>query len=239
MNAVAVSEGGDMKYRVRHTAKSDVQIQNVADALAAVRSELLIVSPYFVPGREGMRLIEELRKRDVRVRVLTNSLASTEDSLHLLAHAAYARYRLPLLDRGVEIYEMRPRLGKAKGSGDAKAGEAAYALHAKALVFDRRKLFIGSMNFDQRSMHINTEMGLLIDSPELAQQSAERFASLVLPANSYALRLRSDDVGGQPRLVWRSEENGRPVETDAEVARSAAQRFKFGLFSLLPFDGEL
>ena len=238
-SAQVVSDSPSKKRAAANQPADTLRLPPLADALAAVRSELLIVSPYFVPGREGMRLIEELRKRDVRVRVLTNSLASTEDSLHLLAHAAYARYRLPLLDRGVEIYEMRPRLGKAKGSGDAKAGEAAYALHAKALVFDRRKLFIGSMNFDQRSMHINTEMGLLIDSPELAQQSAERFASLVLPANSYALRLRSDDVGGQPRLVWRSEENGRPVETDAEVARSAAQRFKFGLFSLLPFDGEL
>ena len=95
------------------------------------------------------------------------------------------------------------------------------------------------MNFDQRSMHINTEIGLLIDSTELAQQSAARFESFVLPVNSYALRLRRAADGGQPSLVWRTEEKGKTREYDAEVARSDGQRFKFGLFSVLPLDGEM
>lgn len=88
---------------------------------------------------------------------------------------------------GVELYEVRTPLGTAQGSGQSKAMTrfGTYALHAKLFVFDRKKLFIGSMNFDPRSMHLNTEIGLLIDSPELAQQTAARFAAIVQPANSY------------------------------------------------------
>ena len=100
----------------------------------------------------------------MRVRILTNSL---ESSTVLVAQSGYMHYRLPLLEEGVEIYEVRSLLGNARGSGQTTkmTRYGNYSLHAKLFVFDRKRLFIGSMNFDQRSMHLNTEIGLIIDSP--------------------------------------------------------------------------
>ena len=169
----------------------------VANATRAVQSELLMVTPYLIPGKEGMQLFKDLRQRNVRVRILTSSL---ESSTVLLAQAGYMHYRLPLLEDGVELYEIRSLLGNTRGSGQTAAISrfGNYSLHAKLFVFDRKRLFIGSMNFDQRSMHLNTEIGLIIDSPELAQQVAARFEAMVQPANSYMLALRPNP--GEPQF---------------------------------------
>jgi putative cardiolipin synthase len=95
------------------------------------------------------------------------------------------------------------------------------------------------MNFDQRSMHLNTEIGLIIDSPELAQQTATRFESMVSPPNSYTLTLLPRDLGTPPRLVWHTEEDGKAVEYDKEPARSNGQKLTVELLRLLPLDKEL
>ena len=94
------------------------------------------------------------------------------------------------------------------------------------------------MNLDQRSQHINTEIGLIIDSPDLAQQTAQRFDAMVKPENCYIVSLLPDG-SGKPRLVWRTEENGHPVEYNREPARSGLQRFKAKLLSLVPMEREL
>ncbi len=210
----------------------------VADAAAEVQSELLLVTPYFIPWDEGMRLLKQLRQRKVRVRVLTNSLEATPE---LVAHSGYMHYRLPLLEQGVELYEVRSLLGDARGSGQTSemTQYGNYALHAKLFVFDRRRLFIGSMNFDQRSIRLNTEIGLIIDSPELARQTATRFEFMTQPANSYALALRPDAGAGAPRLLWRTQEGTQAVEYAKEPARDESQRAKAQLLSLLPLDKEL
>jgi putative cardiolipin synthase len=118
-----------------------------------------------------------------------------------------------------------------------------FGLHAKVFVFDRRKLLIGSMNFDQRSLLINTQVGLVIDSPELARQVIARFESISQLANSYRLMLppqdHAQDYGESRRLLWRTEENGRTIDYDMEPARSAWQRVRIEFFSLLPLDAEL
>jgi putative cardiolipin synthase len=114
-----------------------------------------------------------------------------------------------------------------------------YSLHAKLFIFDRRSLFIGSMNFDQRSAHLNTEIGLIIDSPELARQLVARFEAMTSPPNSYALSRLPRDAARPPHLVWRTEENGQAVEYDTEPARSQGQALTVELLSLLPLDDEL
>jgi putative cardiolipin synthase len=212
--------------------------RSVAKAVAAVQSELLMVTPYLIPGDEGMQLFGDLRKRNVRVRIVTNSL---ESSTVLVAQSGYMRYRPPLLEKGVEIHEVRSLPGNSGGSGQTAemTRYGKYSLHAKLFVFDRQRLFIGSMNFDQRSMHLNTEIGLIIDSPELAQQTAARFEAMVSPPNSYGLTLLPRDGGRSPRLVWRTEEDGKAVEYDREPARSNGQTLRVKLLSLLPLDGEL
>ena len=211
--------------------------QPVAQEAFTVESELLMVTPYFVPTGGEIYLFKRLHERHVRVRILTNSLESTNE---LAAQAGYARHRLGLLEAGVELYEVRALLGNTQGSGQTKAisRHGNYGLHAKLFVFDRRKVFIGSMNFDQRSIHLNTEVGLIIDSPVLAAQTAARFAAMTQPANAYSVVLNPDS-SGNPHLLWRTQEAGRTVDYADEPARDGWQRFAAKLWSLLPLDSEL
>ena len=200
--------------------------RSVADAASAAGTELIMVSPYLIPGDTGMRLFRELRERNVRVRVLTNSLESNDV---LAAHAAYTNYRDDLLDAGLNL-RMRPVLGVPGGSGGRiqRRSTGHFALHAKTFVFDRNRLFVGSMNFDQRSLHLNTELGLIIDSPDLAHEVAARFESIVQPANSYQLLWKRDPATGSRRLAWRTENDKKMVEYDDEPAScsSAADPFE-------------
>jgi putative cardiolipin synthase len=159
-----------------------------------------------------------------------------------LAQAGYMHYRAPLLESGVELHEIRSLLGNAKGSGQTTAMSryGNYSLHGKLFVLDRQRLFIGSMNFDQRSLHLNTEIGLIIESPELAQQVAARFEAMVQPVNAYRLALRPAVAAGPPgRLKWMTNEGGQAVEYDDEPARSNWQRTMINLLTLLPIDSEL
>ncbi len=212
--------------------------RQVAGATLAVQRELLMVTPYLIPGHEGMQLFSALRQRRVQVRILTSSLESTTV---LVAHSGYMHYRRPLLQDGVALHEIRALLGNSKGSGQSHAisRHGNYSLHAKLFVFDRQRLYVGSMNFDQRSMHLNTEIGLIIDSPQLAQQVAARFEAMAQPENAYQLLLRPPAAGGTPQLVWRTRENGELVEYRREPARSDWQRLAVRLLSLLPLDKEL
>jgi len=208
--------------------------RRLIEASKQVQKELVIVSPYFVPGTSGANMLKALREREVRVRVLTNSLASTDEPL---VHAGYQHYRAPLLEAGIELYEVKPLPGKPQERGGELKNPSAgqFALHAKVFVFDRTKIFVGSANFDRRSFHLNTEVGLLIDSPALARQVVERFDIIAQPANSYVLALAD---GGNPlrRLTWRSEENGREVISDVEPGNDRMRDFTTDLLSLLPLD---
>ena len=237
-HAQLVYDSPDKKRVEQGKAAGSLMHRAVGDAVRAVQSELLIVSPFFVPGRDGMQMLTGLRRRGVRIRVLTNSLDSTPEPL---AQSGYMHYRRALLEDGVDLYEVRAQLGNARGSGETKADAhyGNYALHAKLFVFDRKRLYVGSMNFDERSRHLNTEIGLIIDSPELAQQAAARFEAIASPADSYQLALRADPAGGPSKLIWRTREEGRPVEYDSEPAHSALRRMKIDFLSLLRVDGEL
>ena len=213
--------------------------ERVERAAEAVRSELLLASPYLVPGDDGMRLLTGLRARNVRVRVLTNSLQSTDAPI---TFAAYGRYRVPLLEAGIELYEVRPQLGapNVPGGGSLKSSSSTpFALHAKVFVFDRRQVFIGSMNFDERSDKLNTELGVLIDSPELSKEIVERFEAVAQPVNSYVLALGPPGVTGKPSLQWRTEENGTAIVYDKEPRVDLWRRFKVDALSLLPIESQL
>jgi putative cardiolipin synthase len=205
----------------------------VAAAARGVKSELLMVTPYFVPSDDEMQLLLDLRARHANVRILTNSLQSAPE---LAAQSGYMRFRVPLLMQGVDLHEARSFLGNARGSGQTKriSSYGNFALHAKIIVFDRDRVFMGSMNFDQRSRRLNTEIGLIIDSPELALQSARRFQGMVLPENSYSVELQD-----KHRLVWKTREDGKDVVYDREPARNERQRLEVKFLSYLPLDREL
>ena len=213
--------------------------ERVETAAAAVKSELLLVTPYLVPGDEGMRLFTGLRSRNARVRILTNSLQSTDAPI---TFSAYDRYRVPMLQAGIELYEVRPQLGEPKvpGGGSLKSSSSTpFVLHAKIFVFDQQRVFIGSMNYDERSRRLNTELGVLIESPELVKEIVERFDAVAKPANSYVLALGPPGVTGKSELQWRTEENGTMVVYDNEPNVDAALRFKVDALKFLPLESQL
>ena len=228
----------DKKAVVDGSRVGSLMYRPVANAVQQTQSELLMVTPYFVPTKEEMSLLEARREHGVRIRLLTNSLESAPD---LSAQSGYMHYRVPLLEDGVEIHEVRSLLGDSRGSGQsAKLSRFGnFALHGKLFVLDRARVFIGSMNFDRRSRRLNTEIGLLIDSIELSQQTAARFEAMARPENSYAVSFQTADAPHARRLLWRTSVGGRPVEYDSEPARSAWQKFKVRLLTLLPLDSEL
>jgi len=155
----------------------------ISPYVSAVRSDLLVVSPYFVPGKKGVAIFGERRKDGVSVSVLTNSLAATDV---WLVHAGYMKYRRPLLDDGVRLYELRPEAaGPTRPRATALIGSSRASLHGKTFVFDRTSVFIGSVNLDPRSLELNTEVGVLIQSEELAGHVVELFERWSSPALAY------------------------------------------------------
>ena len=212
--------------------------KRVAGATESVKSDLIIVSPYLVPGRAELELLRQLRERGVRIRILTNSLASTDMPI---VHAGYRNYRVPLLQMGVELYEVRKKLGAPETSrGSLKSPSAgAFALHAKVFVFDRERAFVGSMNFDRRSLRINTELGLIIDSPQLAREIAARFDAITQPANSFQVVLAPGSSSDFPVIEWRGLEKGSFVSLDNEPGVKPLKRSWIETLSLLPLEGLL
>jgi putative cardiolipin synthase len=170
-------------------------------------SELLIISPYFIPGKEGIALFHQLRQKGISVKILTNSYAATDLKV---VQAGYSRYRLPLLAEDVELFEFKPTFvsplpQRKKSAGFTGSSQAC--MHAKAYVIDRQRVFVGSFNHDPRSATLNTEVGILVESPELAQQMAALFERYTQPHNSYRLQLGTGK-NNQKKLQWQTEEEG-------------------------------
>ena len=235
--AQIVCDSPDKKEVVDGAAAGRLMYGPISEAVNSVQSELLMITPYLVPTPGELQLLRNLRRRHVRVRILTNSFNSTNEPA---AHSGYARHRPELLQMGIELYEVRAMLGSSRGSGQtAKMSRYGnYGLHGKLLVFDRKKVYAGSMNFDQRSRRLNTETGLIIHSPELAAETAARFEAMTQPASAYAVSLQSPDSGKSP-LIWRTEENGKQVEYTKEPMRSGWRRIYVALLSMLPLDKDL
>ena len=209
----------------------------VATAVRETQSELLMVTPYLVPSAEELKLLTE-RPPGRRVRILTNSLEATNDPL---AEAGYDHHRVALLQSGIELYELRASPESTRGSGQSAkmTRYGTYSLHAKLLIFDRSAIFVGSMNYDARSRWINTEIGLVIHSSQLATQGAQRFEAMTQPASAYTVTLEPSDSDGAPRLRWRTVNQGVPVTYDTEPSRNAWQRMQVRTLSLLSLDHEL
>ncbi len=193
-------------------------------ALASTaRSEVLISNAYIIPSQRTIDSARQLHRQGVKIKVLTNSLA-THDVPAVNSH--YKQWRKPLLDAGVELYEMRHDASiQAEISDTAPVRATFMGLHTKAMVIDRQRSYIGSMNFDPRSANLNTEMGVIVDSAGLAQELAQAIERDIRPANSW--RVRADEGG---RLSWSND-----VETvTRQPARSLWQRVQDVLFMAFP-----
>ena len=197
--------------------------------VATLQNEMLIESAYFVTRDKDVEIVRQLKERGVRVRVLTNSLASNDV---VAAHAGHAKRREELIANGMELYELRPDAGAIKQR--VLSGKSQAALHTKAIVFDRESVFIGSFNLDPRSGTINTEAGLYVESPELAGQVAAYMHEGVQPQNSYRVLLDEDG-----ELVWVTEVDGQEARYHNEPETSFGQRFMSGFIMLLPVESQL
>jgi len=170
-------------------ARSMSVTMNVFDLVAAAHTEVVLSSPYFVPGTTGAKAFIDLCKRDVKVVILTNSLASNDEPS---VYAGYQRYRPELLRAGVDLYELSAtRVLLDKQLDVAVPGTSLGRLHAKTAVIDRSMVFIGSMNLDPRSDSINTELGIIVRSPALARDVV-RVIDISTLRSAYRLQLGAD-----------------------------------------------
>ncbi len=204
-------------------------LEGLARRLDRADEEVLIEVAYFVARDRGVDKLTGLVDKGVKVRILTNSLASNDV---LAAHAGYAERRDDLVAGGVEIYELRPYPGAV--AKDVVAGSSKAALHTKAVVFDRKDVFIGSLNLDPRSLDINTEAGLYVESPELAQQVIAYMDEGVTLENSYRVEL---DENGD--LSWVTLVDGQEVPFNKDPESSGMQRFTAGFIKILPVEDQL
>lgn len=200
-----------------------------------VQDELVIFSPYFVPGKKGTASLVQLAERGVRVRILTNSLASNDVGL---VHSGYAKYRKALLRGGVELYEMNNKLTREqrkekKGTG----GSSKASLHAKSFVFDRRQVFIGSLNLDPRAVVHNTEIGVVIGSPDIGEDMATVFDTAI---QKVAFRLELvKNANGSEKILWHGLVDGEEKTFDVDPYTGFWRRFGIGFMGLLPIESQL
>jgi putative cardiolipin synthase len=215
-------------------------MERLAELANQASSEVIVISPYFVPHDEGVKAFAAMTHRGVTVRILTNSLAATDA---VAVQAGYAPYRVPLLRSGVTLYEFKPV--QAKGDIRARAGlfgsTSHASLHAKSYVLDRSILVIGSMNLDPRSASLNTELALVVHSPVLAGQVAALFDKGVRPADVYRVELASSDASNASSnaLVWTTEDNGQVHTYTSDPDAGLYRNLMTGLFMILPVDSQL
>ncbi|MBC7436324.1 MAG: phospholipase D family protein [Bdellovibrionales bacterium] len=231
-----VDKPGKIGPDVDEVDAGDTLIDGLLGLMSQAKTGVDIISPYFVPGRQMMKVFSDMKARGVRVRVLTNSLASNDAPA---AHAGYARYRKELLANGIELYEMRSErsgeinaLGSTGGSSGGSTARSPSgsvstsraSLHAKAVVIDTRLLVIGSMNLDLRSQLQNTEVALVISSATMSKEAVRQIES-TLRADAY----RVEQSGG--KLVWRAPAGAAFADSTTEPDASLKLRLLINLIS--------
>jgi len=205
-------------------------VRRLREVISGAEQELHLEVSYFVPTERGVETMRELVERGVEVRVLTNSLVTNDV---LAAHSGYANYREEMLEAGVDLYELRPD-PDVMHRWSRLSAESRASLHTKALVVDERLVFIGSFNMDPRSAHINMEVGLLVDSPELGALVAAHLDEGVLPDNAFRLLLDTDGD-----VVWLSVVGGRLLAFNKDPHSGWWQRFNAWFLGILPIEDQL
>ena len=201
--------------------RPDSIAEELAELTGEIESEVTIVTPYLVPTANLLDIGEQLIARGVRVSVLTNSLATNN---HVSAHAAYTQFRTRILEMGVELYEFRPDAQMFKNTGDADL-----TMHSKYILFDDDRVFVGSMNLDPRSLYLNTELGVMLQSQELANALRRSYAEMIRPENAYRL------VNSGGHIEWHSDQD----VFNREPSKNRWQLMMFRLMQLLPLHSQL
>jgi cardiolipin synthase C len=195
--------------------------------LLSAQSDLEITSPYFIPGEKGTEELARLVRKGVRVSVLTNSLAATDVAA---VHGAYAAYRRALVENGIRLFELKPYDHRSRIS---LFGSRAASLHTKAFTVDDRAGFVGSMNFDPRSISLNTEMGLVFEDRALVCQIRELFADETSPQKSFRICIENE------KIVWQDEVEGRLRTLRDEPRTTFRRKLVARVIGWLPVESQL
>lgn len=203
-------------------------VNDLSRELGDPKEQLLIVSPYFVPTKNGTKELVQLAQNGVHITILTNSLAATDVAP---VHAGYAKYRKPLLKAGINLYELKPSIIKPMIFKDrGLTGSSRSSLHAKTIAIDNRSMFIGSFNMDPRSANVNTENGVVIHNPQLTSHFKETLLNNV-PSNAYEVQLDSNG-----RLVWLEHGDYAAMVYQKEPQTTWMKRFWIRFLSILPIE---
>lgn len=210
--------------------------------LEAIKESFELVSPYFVPGSDGVDFLINMVNRGIKVSVVTNSLSSTDG---LMAQSGYSRHRSELLKGGVELYELKAH-SKTKASRSLRRGaKAKSGLHAKTYILDRKEVFIGSFNFDQRSANINSEVGVIYLIPEMASHIAKNIFDLGIREHTYKVEILTEDkiLGdnhfSKGQVIWIEFEKDKILFHQVDPGTSWWRRANETLLELLPIESQL
>ena len=208
---------------------------SIGHAAAQATEEVLIQSAYLILENDGAVGIETLIQQGVRVKLATNSMAADN---HLSAFVTYRKQRKRMLEGGAEVYEMRPDALTEREQFTAEElaqHRTSFGLHAKTMVFDRKVVFVGSFNLDPRSVDLNTEMGLMVESEALAGAVADSIENDIGAGNSWRVILTDDG-----KVAWVTMEAGAATEQfDTEPMTSAARRAEANALSIVPDSKEM
>lgn len=199
-------------------------VNEMREVLLAAEKEIYIMTPYFIPRKKGIDLVRQLRAKGIRIVLLTNSLATNN---HTSVHSSYKSYRKDLLRAGVELWEARADAAKIVND-DGTSQLDKLTLHTKGVLVDGRQVFVGSLNLDPRSIDINTEMGLLIDSPDLGALLKNN-ADTRIPRMAYRLQLDDND-----KITWHATIDGNEVVETKEPQTSWWRRFQAWFLKIAP-----
>ncbi|KPJ91617.1 MAG: hypothetical protein AMJ53_11255, partial [Gammaproteobacteria bacterium SG8_11] len=206
---------------------------SLVKAFEKTNKDLIVISPYFVPGDKLTAYFTDMVNRGVRVRILTNSLSANDVKI---VHAGYMRYRKDLIKGGVELYEYKPTIDQTVAKENKKSGwsgSSRASLHAKSFAFDQQYIFVGSFNLDARSVALNTEMGVYFESPEYAKMVAKSFDEKAM-LKTFKVELDEDND-----LVWVTQENGSESRFNKEPNTSWWTRFTTGFLSIFVIESQL
>ncbi|MGB5629766.1 MAG: phospholipase D family protein [Woeseiaceae bacterium] len=212
------------KLEEKPTDENKIVMTELRKVFKDAEEEIIIFTPYYIPGERGMETINEITAKGVRVVVLTNSLASNN---HTSVHSAYSSYRKRLLDAGVELWEARANAAEVVNADGSKELEHL-TLHTKGAIVDRQKVFVGSLNLDPRSTDLDSEIGLIIDSLELGTLLAEN-AMDGIPNMAYRLKLDENR-----KIRWHATIDGQEVVETREPLTSWWRRFQAWFLKIAP-----
>lgn len=213
------------KLRVKVSKNQQIVATEMSKELDSAKRQIIIFTPYFIPGKSGIEFIRRLRTKGVQIIVITNSLASNN---HISVHSAYSSYRHELLELGVELWEARADAAKITVKHRDTSLSEPLTLHTKGILIDRERLFVGSLNLDPRSIDINTEMGVLIESKELVSKLSDQ-AKIDIAEIAYRLRLND-----QGKINWHANINGEEVIEKHEPLASVWRRFSAWFMKIAP-----